>query len=98
MAKIGIIGVGVVGKAMKEGFKNVHKLFLHDPILDTKLKHLIEKTNFWYIAVPTPSDPETGECDISIVESILKEMPDNYSIIIKSTIIPGTTKYFQEKY
>ena len=42
MAKIGIIGVGVVGKAMKEGFKNVHKLFLHDPILDTKLENLIE--------------------------------------------------------
>jgi len=98
MAKIGIIGVGVVGKAIKNGFKDTHQLFIHDPNLGTSLEDVIDSTNFSYIAVPTPSDPITGECDTSIIETILSEMPDNYNIIIKSTIIPGTTKYLQKKY
>jgi UDPglucose 6-dehydrogenase len=98
MAKIGIIGVGVVGKAMKEGFKDAHQLFLHDPKLGTSLENVTDNTDFSYIAVPTPSNPKTGECDTSIIESILSEIPDNHNIVIKSTIIPGTTNHLQEKY
>ena len=98
MAKIGIIGVGVVGKAMKEGFKGAHQLFLHDPKLGTNLENVTDNTDFSYIAVPTPSDPNTGECDTSIIESILSQMPNNHNIVIKSTIIPGTTNYLQDKY
>jgi UDPglucose 6-dehydrogenase len=98
MAKIGIIGVGVVGKAIKEGFKDAHQLFLHDPKLGTSLENVTDNTDFSYIAVPTPSDPNTGECDTSIIESILSEMPNNHNIVIKSTIIPGTTNYLQDKY
>ena len=96
--KIGIIGVGVVGKAIKNGFENSHEIFLHDPKLGTELRNVTDNTDFSYIAVPTPSNPETGECDISIIESILDQMPDGQRIIIKSTVIPGSTKYLQEKY
>ncbi|MBK64506.1 MAG: hypothetical protein CMB47_03160 [Euryarchaeota archaeon] len=96
--KIGIIGVGVVGKAMKNGFENSHEIFLHDPKLGTELRDVTDNTDFSYIAVPTPSNPETGECDISIIESILDKIPDGQRIMIKSTVIPGSTKYLQEKY
>jgi len=98
MAKIGIIGVGVVGMAIKNGFEGVHQIFIHDPKLGTKIEDVIDNTDFSYIAVPTPSNPTTGECDISIVDLILSKMPENHNIIIKSTIIPGTTNYLQEKY
>ena len=98
MAKIGIIGVGVVGTAMKDGFKGAHQIFLHDPKLGTNLENVTDNTDFSYIAVPTPSNPKTGECDTSIIESILSKMPDNHNIVIKSTIIPGTTNQLQEKY
>ena len=98
MAKIGIIGLGVVGKAIENGFKDTHQLFIHDPILNTSLQNVIENTNFCYIAVPTPTDQITGRCDISIIESILSKMPNNYNIIIKSTVIPGTTVELQRKY
>ena len=74
--KIGIIGVGVVGKAIKNGFEDFHEIFLHDPKLGTKLEDVTGNTNFCYIAVPTPSNPETGECDISIIESVLEQLPD----------------------
>ena len=90
--KIGIIGVGVVGKAIKKGFENTHEIFLHDPKLGTNIENVTDNTNFSYIAVPTPSDPESGECDISIIESVLEKLPDGYNAVIKSTVIPGTTK------
>ena len=96
--KIGIIGVGVVGKAIKNGFEDFHEIFLHDPKLGTMLEDVTENTNFAYIAVPTPSDPETGECDTSIIKSVLERLPDGYNVVIKSTIIPGTTKELQSKF
>ena len=43
--------------------------------------------------VPTPS-AEDGACDISIVQSVLKELDDaqfNGCVAIRSTIVPGTT-------
>jgi len=96
--KIGIIGVGVVGKAIKNGFESTHEIFLHDPKLGTNIENVTDNTNFSYIAVPTPSNPKTGECDISIVESVLDKIPDGHKVIIKSTVIPGSTKYLQNKY
>ena len=44
--KIGIIGVGVVGKAIKNGFENTHEIFLHDPKLGTELRNVTDNTDF----------------------------------------------------
>ena len=51
-----------------------------------------------YICVPTPS-AEDGSCDISIVQSVLKELDDaqfNGCVAIRSTIVPGTTDKFNK--
>lgn len=57
--------------------------------------------NYYFICVPTPSD-ETGECDISIVESVISDINKmcrkQTFIIVKSTLVPGTCRMFSEKY
>jgi len=90
--RIGIIGAGTVGEAIRNGFSNAHEIFVHDPKLGTSIADVTDNADVAYIAVPTPSDPETGACDTSIVESVIAELPDGFSAIIKSTVIPGTTQ------
>ena len=57
--------------------------------------------NFYIIAVPTNSDSE-GNCDTSIVKNVLEQLKNNITketyVIIKSTILPGTSKELSEKY
>lgn len=96
--RIGIIGLGIVGKAIQRGLGDHHEIFIHDPKLGTKLTDVTDNCDVAYIAVPTPSDEETGRCDTSIVRSILDGLPDGFSAIIKSTVVPGTSQGFHEEF
>ena len=98
--KIGIVGLGIVGNAIKYGFEKLgHQIEVHDIKLKTKINNLLT-TEICFICVPTPSDND-GRCDISIVESvvaILKELDYKGIIAIKSTVVPGTTVQLRKKY
>jgi len=98
--KLGIIGLGVVGGALRHGFERLgHKVSFHDIRLNTNIKDVVD-TEVCYICVPTPSQKD-GSCDSSIVEKVVEELVDSdYRgiIAIKSTIVPGTTERLQEEY
>lgn len=91
---IGIIGLGVVGSAIKNGFELIgHTVRFYDIRLpETSLEHILE-TDVCFICVPTPS-MTGGACDVSIVEKTVQDLnAKGYKgvTVIKSTVTPGTT-------
>ena len=96
--RIGIIGLGTVGKAMKSGLEEEHEIFVHDIGMDTSITDVTENAEMAFICVPTPSDEKTGGCDTQIVREVLSLLPVGFKAVIKSTVIPGTTQGFQEEF
>ena len=104
--KIGILGQGYVGSAIKIGFEKKYKtLNTFDKYKDSSstvssLEELTQSSNIIFICLPTPMK-ENGECDTGIVEKEITKI-DQYStepkiIVIKSTVPPGTTKKIDTK-
>ena len=96
--RIGIIGLGTVGNAIREGFESSHEIFIHDKKMGTTISDVVDNAEVVYIAVPTPSIDDSGACDTGIVEDVLNELPDGFRVIIKSTVIPGTTQRLHEEF
>lgn len=104
--KIGIVGCGIVGGALKFGFEKLdHEVRVHDIKLGTEISDLFN-TEVMYICVPTPMN-EDGSCNTSIVESVLQDIENaekslytkyHGTVVIKSTVPPGFTADMCEKY
>jgi len=96
---VGIVGQGFVGTAVREGFKKFYKVETYDKFKDEdstceNLEALCEKTKIIFVCLPTPME-SAGKCDLSIVESTIKELErlsEGHIAVIKSTIPPGTTE------
>ena len=103
--KIGIIGLGYVGKAVREYFKNKISVFSFDVNstgTESSLVNLAKKSDLLFICLPTPMN-QNGSCNIEIVESVLQELNNlnfekKINVVIKSTVPVGTTNYFSDKY
>jgi len=109
MKRIGIIGRGFVGSAVEFGFSPqtgcnaVVKIYDKD---SSKSLHTLEETvnesDFIFLSVPTPSNQD-GSMHLGILESALQDIQsvnkrkDNI-ILIRSTIIPGTTSKLCKKF
>ena len=113
MKNIGIIGNGFVGKAVKESFKNHFEVFIFDldkrKSNVESLNELISKCRIIFLCLPTPMNLEDGSCHLGIIEDTLKQVnaqcdeSDYYgneqrTVIIKSTIEPGTTEEWNKDY
>lgn len=100
---LGIIGYGIVGQAVEYGFKN-EPILIYDkykPFLP--IDEVCKKSEFIFICVPTPIRQDYSGIDLSIVEENAASISENVSgtdkiVVIKSTVVPGTTKKLSEKY
>jgi len=102
MEKIGIVGGGFVGNAIKESMEVFDtELLLVDPSkgYSTTVKDLKECSGV-FVCVPSPQGLD-GSCDTSILESVLEELNSiNYTgvIISKCTAPPEVYTQLNEKY
>lgn len=98
--KIGVVGLGIVGKANLYGFKQLgHEVYGHDIKTDTKLSDLLV-ADVIFLCVPTPNTID-GSCDVAIVRSVLIELNElNYNGVccVRSTVSPGSTELFQREF
>ena len=100
--KIGIIGQGFVGNSVYQKFKNFYDVFTFDlnkSLCNSSIEEIIENCTVIFICVPTPMNND-GSCNISNVKSVFKNFKNlkNIIIVIKSTILPGTTELLNSKY
>src|SRR3989344_2649624 len=96
--KIGIVGVGMVGGALKRYFESEGKtLFLYDKYKNIGSPEAINKAEIIFICVPTPFNRKDG-VDLSEIEETFKAIRGGKVIVLKSTATPGTTEKFQRKY
>lgn len=96
--KIGFIGQGYVGKNYADYFDDVgHQTVRYS--LDTEYLHNknnIAECKIVFIAVPTPTKP--SGFDSSFVEEALTLVGDGATVVVKSTLIPGTTARLQSQF
>lgn len=99
--KIGIIGLGFVGSAIRNAYETYNEvsLVLHDPYKNlTASQEELFACDAIFIAVPSPQN-EDGSCDTSILESVLAQYKDYTGIFIsKVTANPLKYKELQEQY
>ena len=91
MIKIGVAGVGVVGGALAKTFNN--------PILYDPPKNLfgnLEEADIIFVCVPTPFNKRFDDSYIQEIFRTLESLSKKI-IVIKSTVLPGTTDKLQEK-
>jgi UDPglucose 6-dehydrogenase len=102
-SKIGIIGVGFVGGAVKHSFEKHFEILSYD--IDPS-KSTVPSINglrdcpFIFITLPTPMK-EDGSCDLTNIHMALNELNKRaagITAIIKSSIPPGTSKLLAGQY
>ena len=108
--KIGIIGQGFVGTAIREGLKKFYDLRVYDLNRSVcpnefycELENIVSECQIIFQCLPTPMK-KNGECDISIVEQSINNLNQlslhldkSPIVVIKSTIPPGTCEKLNTK-
>ena len=109
MKKLGIIGRGFVGSAVEFGFSAQTgceaevRVYDKDPLKSIHtLDETVNESDFIFLSVPTPSNRD-GSMNIDILESALNDIQKinkrkGSIVLIRSTILPGTTKELAKKF
>lgn len=91
MKKIGIIGQGFVGTAVREKLRENFQVLAYDKynesvsstyyresetLTNNSIDFLVQECDIIFVCVPTPMFPD-GECDIRIVKSVIEELSES---------------------
>ena len=99
---IGIVGQGFVGNAIYQKFKDYYEINTYD--LDSSKCNSSEQetldNDIVFVCLPTPMNSD-GSCNVSLVESAIKRCSEfgiTKTVVIKSTVSPGTTARINSLY
>ncbi|MBI4091095.1 MAG: UDP-glucose/GDP-mannose dehydrogenase family protein [Candidatus Komeilibacteria bacterium] len=95
--RITIAGLGIVGSAV-QAYLNGTGLAAqaYDPPKGLKDASVLKKADIVFITVPTPYT-ENG-FDLRYVNEVVHRIGDNAIVVIKSTVLPGTTDAYQRQH
>lgn len=96
---VGIIGVGMVGGSLARYFsqhKNITPI-LFDPPKGLGSKEELNRADIVFVCVPTPYQEEVG-FDTTFLDEAFAVLDGTKTVVIKSTVEPGTTDGYQKKY
>jgi len=105
MATLGIIGWGVVGQATGAGFGKKHKIIWNNKSDkgSTPVPELCQKSDFVFLCLPTPMKADHSGIDLKCMNQVVDEVAPlladtSKPLVVKSTVIPGTTASYAKKY
>jgi UDPglucose 6-dehydrogenase len=100
MQNIAIMGTGMVGGALDRYLKGVGvEAGLYDPPKGLADTGILGRADVIFIAVPTPYYLDGTGFDDTYLHQAMRAIPEKgKTIVLKSTITPGTTETMQEKY
>lgn len=93
--KVGIIGLGWVGGTVRHWFESQPvELFLYDKFKGIGSVEEVNKADVVFVAVPTPYTSQKGYEDAAVRDALSNIQKDK-TVVIKSTVMPGSTRRFQ---
>ena len=96
---VGILGNGFVGESQAFAFSPTCeiKIFDKDPLRSINTLEEVLSSDFIFVCVPTPMK-KNGSQDFSYIENVFENAIKGPIYIIKSTVLPGSTKLLQNKF
>jgi UDPglucose 6-dehydrogenase len=98
---VGLVGIGMVGGAHKRYFDDAgYTTVAYDPGKGFNDPAVLSRAEVIFLCVPTPYSTENGKhgFDISYVEKALTSIPEGKIVVIKSTMLPGSTDRLQKQF
>ena len=95
---IGIMGTGIVGGSLKSYLESQSRdVRVYDPPKGHASIDAVAAAGVVFVCVPTPYTPGVGFDDSYLLGAVAR-IPGRKAVVIKSTVLPGTTELLQERY
>ena len=96
---VGVIGNGFVGESQAFAFSSTCeiKVFDKNPLKSINTLNEVLESDFIFVCVPTPMKKD-GSQDFSFIDNVFETAKKGPVYIIKSTVLPGSTKKLQDKF